>query len=69
MGEGASVLERMLADGHLTETDAYEVQGIIALLLDRVRAGEIAVHFMDLVLRKLAEEKYADWRAREGFGE
>lgn len=69
VGEGASVLERMTADGHLTEADAYEVKGIVALLLERVRAGEITVHFMDLVLRKLAEEKYADWRAREGFAE
>ena len=63
------MLERMTTDGHLTEADAYEVQGIVSLLLERVRAGEISVHFMDLVLRKLAQEKYADWRQREGCGE
>ena len=68
MGEGACVLERMTAAGHLTEVDAYEVQGIVHLLLERVRSGEISVHFMDLVLRKLAQEKHADWLAREGFG-
>jgi hypothetical protein len=63
------VLAQMVVDGRLTEADEYEVQGVVALLLERLRAGEITLHFMDLVLRKLAEEKYADWRARAGFGE
>jgi len=58
----------MTSEGHLTEADAYEVKGVVALLLERVRAGEISVHFMDLVLRKLAQEKHADWLIREGFG-
>ena len=58
------VLTRMVANGQLTEADAYEVAGVIALLLEKVRAGEITQHFAELVLRKLADDKHEAWRAR-----
>lgn len=59
-----STLEDMVEQGLLTRADAYEAAGILHLLLARVRRGEITEHFMELVLRKLATEKYAAWRLR-----
>lgn len=59
-------LERMVLNGFLTEADAYEVAGTLELLLDRWRRGEITEHFLNLVMRKLAEDKVAAWRARYG---
>ncbi len=58
------VLTRMVANGQLTEADAHEVVGIVSLLLEKVRAGEITQHFAELVLRKMAEDKHEAWRAR-----
>lgn len=58
------VLTRMVANGQLTESDAFEVVGIVALLLEKVRAGEITQHFAELVLRKMADDKHEAWRAR-----
>jgi hypothetical protein len=60
------VLTRMVEEGQLTEGEAFEVAGTLDLLLDKVRAGEITLHFAELVLRKMADEKHAAWMARTG---
>jgi hypothetical protein len=58
----------MMAKGWLTEAEAYEVAGTLELLAERVERGEITVHFMDVVVRKLAQEKYNAWLARRQKG-
>ena len=57
---------RWLSRQYLTEAEAYEVEGVIELIIERVRAGEISAHFGQLVINKLAEEKVRDYLARTG---
>jgi hypothetical protein len=59
-------LERYVLNGFLTEADAYEVEETLALLLERLQRGEISERFVNVVMRKLAEDKVAAWRARYG---
>lgn len=64
--EQLDVLRRMQAEGHLTEADVYEVEGLLDLLARRWSRGEITYHFVELVLRKLADDKARDYLARTG---
>jgi hypothetical protein len=59
-------VERMVLNGFLTEGDAYEVLGLMDELIQRARRGEITSHFVHVVLKRLAEQKVAAWRARYG---
>jgi hypothetical protein len=58
------VIAAMVRNGQLTEADAFEVSGILDLLIEKVTAGEITPHFAELVLRKLADDKCEAWRER-----
>lgn len=59
-----SRLEHMVKHGLLTESDAREVESIVSLLCERIVSGEMSEHFADVIVRKLATEKCAAWRAR-----
>lgn len=59
-------LREMQRAGQLTEADVYELEGLVELLARRWARGEITDHFVELVLRKLADEKSRDWLARTG---
>ena len=60
-------LESLLARGFLTEADVYEVQETIELLYERQARGEISEHFVEVVMRKMAEDKVQAWRRRNGM--
>jgi hypothetical protein len=60
-------LETLLARGFLTEADVYEVQETIELLYERQARGEITEHFVEVVMRKMAEDKVQAWRRRNGM--
>lgn len=57
---------RWLSREKLTEAERYEVEGILELIIERVRSGAIAAHFGQLVINRLAEEKVRDYLARTG---
>jgi hypothetical protein len=57
---------RWLSRTKLTEKEAREVEETVDLLVSRWQAGAISTHFVELVFRKLAEEKVRDWLARTG---
>lgn len=60
-------LERMFARGFLTEGDMYEIQETLLLLAERRERGDISEHMMEVVMRKLAEDKVRAWRERNGM--
>lgn len=57
---------RWLSREKLTEAERFEVEGVLDLIIERVRAGTISAHFGQLVINRLAEEKVRDWLARTG---
>lgn len=57
----------MVEGGHLSEADAYEVMGIMELLVERLKRDEITAHFARLVIEKLAEDKRREWWRRNGL--
>ena len=61
----AGWVRTMVAEGWLTEADAFEVQGTVDLVLGAVRRGEITEHFARLVITKLAKDKRKSWYERQ----
>lgn len=61
-------LEELVKEGWLTEADALEVDVLVDDLLERLYAGAISTHFVELVIRKLAHDKAAKFRQREEEG-
>lgn len=57
---------RWLSREKLTEAERFEVEGVLDLVIERVREGSISSHFGQLVINRLAEEKVRDWLARTG---
>jgi len=58
----------MVRHGLLTKDDAEEVESLVSLLVDKVRAGDISPHFFEVVVDKLGAAKCAAWRARNREG-
>lgn len=50
----------------LTPAEQAEVEGILTLLMNAVRSGQISQHFADWLVTKLAEEKANAWHERQG---
>jgi hypothetical protein len=50
----------------LTPAEQAEVEGILTLLMNAVRTGQISQHFSDWLVTKLAEEKANAWHDRQG---
>lgn len=65
LGAKTAPLERLVKEGWLTEADALEVDAIIDELLERLSAGTISQHFVEVVIRRLAHDKAEKFRQRE----
>lgn len=65
LGAEVASLERLVQEGWLTEADGLEVDALLDELLERLRAGAISQHFVEVVIRRLAHDKAEKFRQRE----